>query len=298
MNQPEVKRHLGYSLVEVLIVIGLIGMLIGLLLPAIQNVREAASRASCQNNLKQIGLAAQNYHSAHGRLPRELQNLRAANGRLMSVQWTHLVLPYLDQENVYRESLDAFQQNNNPYKNPPHRHVTTVVKVFTCRSDWRMPGPTTDTEGNTCAYASYFGNSGTAPPPSGGASNGAFGVSLVEFRDGSSQTLFVGERPPPAYRFAGSWYAFGYLPQWGYDFSRHLYGLVDYPSNSDPCRKPMHFAPGRVENPCDSHHFWSFHPGGANFVFADGSVRFLTYSADPMIHSLATRNGGEVASAP
>lgn len=298
MTDSKLKPTAGYSLIEVLVVIGLIGMLIGLMLPAIQNVREAASRASCQNNLKQLGLAAQNYHSAFGRMPGSSQNFRTQNGQIRAVQWTHLLLPYLEQEAVYRESIEAFKQDFSSYKNPPHRHVTTVIKVFTCRSDGRMPGPTTDAEGNTCAYASYFGNEGTAPPPSGGTGNGAFGVSLVEFRDGASQTLFIGERPPPAYRYAGSWYAFGYLPKWGYDFSRHLYGFVDYPVYSDPCRKPMHFAPGRVENPCDSHHFWSFHPGGANFVFADGSVRFLSYSADSLIYALATRNGGEVVTAP
>jgi len=120
-------------------------------------------------------------------------------------------------------------------------------------------------------------------------------MKLTSFTDGTSQTILIGERPPPGVRHSGSWYAFGYTFEWGYDtYSRHLYGFVDYPMHSDPCAHPIFFGPGNIDNPCDSHHFWSLHPGGANFVFVDGSVHFLRYSASALIPALATRNGGEV----
>ena len=78
--------------------------------------------------------------------------------------WTHLLLPYLEQESIYRDTLNAMQQDSNFYDNPPHTHLTTVISVFTCSSDWRLSQPITDDEGNTGAYASYFGNMGTVIP--------------------------------------------------------------------------------------------------------------------------------------
>jgi hypothetical protein len=82
------------------------------------------------------------------------------------------------------------------------------------------------------------------------------GAALSTFADGTSQTIFIGERPPRGIDFIGSWYVFGYRADRGYDgFSRQLYGFADYPVYSDPCHKPMRFGPGAIENPCDSHHF-------------------------------------------
>lgn len=293
MTRIEVQSRQGFSLIELVVVIGIIGILISIMLPAVQRVREAASRTSCLNNLKQIALAGHNYHGAQGHLPHGGEAVKQ-NGKIIAAwQWTHRVLPYLEQEQLYKEIQSAMSVTENLYLNPPHRHVTTVVPVFTCRSDGRLSDPITDDEGYTAAYASYFGCEGTAVPF--GPSNGAMGARLNTFLDGTSQTIWIGERPAPGKRFSGSWYAFGWLPEWTYDtYSRHLTGVVDYPMYSDPCQKPFRFGPGRIENRCDSHHFWSFHTEGANFAFADGSVRFLSYSASPIIPALATRFGREV----
>lgn len=295
MNLEDTSPRPGHSLVELLVVIGIIGVIVSLTLPAVQRIRESASRLSCQNKLKQIALAAHNYHDTHSQLPPGCELYRR-NGRVYgALQWTQLLLPYLELDNLFGETWLAFQKDPNLYDNPPHIHLSTVVAVYCCPSDGRLSSPITDKEGNTGAYASYFGSTGTNPNNAGGPDNGAFGADLVTFTDGTSQTIFIGERPPPGVRLSGSWYAFGYLPKWGYDtYSRELYGYVDNPFYSDPCQKPFRFGPGRVENPCDSHHFWSFHPGGANFAFADGSVRFLSYAVAPIIPALATRNGGEV----
>jgi prepilin-type processing-associated H-X9-DG protein len=293
------SQRLGVTVIEAVVVIGILGLLAGILLPAVQRVRERAARHACQNNLRQIGLAAQNYHAAHGRMPASVAPIPRPRRSPSYMQWTHLLLPHLEQATLYAQCVEALRAEPNPYKNPPHAHLTTVVRVYVCPLDGRLTEPITDAEGYTGAYASYFGNLGTLPNPLIGRANGAFDAKLESFTDGTSQTLFVGERPAPGVRLSGTWYGFGYLPEWGYDvYSRHLAGLVDWPPYSGGCQKPIHFGPGRFENPCDSHHFWSLHTDGANFAFADGSVRFLTYSANPIIPALATRDGSERVAIP
>jgi len=125
---------------------------------------------------------------------------------------------------------------------------------------------------------------------------------FADITDGTSNTLAIGERPPPDDMEDGWWYS-----------AMCAYAL---PAVSEPCRGPcvtlhmdsppgfsgpgcsgpIHFGPGRLENPCDRHHFWSLHQGGANFVFADGSARFISYAAREIVPALATRAGGEVVS--
>lgn len=107
----------------------------------------------------------------------------------------------------------------------------------------------------------------------------------------------VGERPPPDSLEAGPWY-----PR----FERSILGRFHGPTQGllveqqafigDTCRDLFRFGPGRTDNPCDRYHFWSLHTGGANFAFADGSVRYLPYSTQPIMIPLATRNGGETVS--
>ena len=125
------------------------------------------------------------------------------------------------------------------------------------------------------------------------------GIRLSEITDGASQTLMVGERPPPDSLQAGRWYS-------------SLYGLEPNPGPDEEMAIPSprwaqdfecapaasRFGPGRTDNPCDRYHFWSLHPGGANFLFADGSVRFLPYSIEPIMSALATRSGGEIIELP
>src|SRR5262249_30810637 len=126
---------------------------------------------------------------------------------------------------------------------------------------------------------------------------------LTDIKDGTSNTLLIGERPPSADYLFGWWFAGG-----GYDGyckagdnymgvrdTPYLNGLTD--TNGAPVKCPMsklNYQPGKITDLCDQLHFWSLHPGGANWAMADGSVRFLPYAADPLLPALATRNGGEV----
>ncbi len=144
---------------------------------------------------------------------------------------------------------------------------------------------------------SYRGAGDGAMGDSGQAKRG---VRLAAITDGTSSTLLIGERPPYGKYLDGNWYSiwtvFG--PHSPYGVGVTSMEVADVSESHYACRGPFRYGPGRVENLCDSHHFWSLHPGGANFAFADGSVRFLPYSAEPIMVALATRAGGEVVELP
>jgi prepilin-type processing-associated H-X9-DG protein len=122
---------------------------------------------------------------------------------------------------------------------------------------------------------------------------------FADVLDGSSQTLFVGERPPSADGARGRWYG-----GWGAWGTADSYlgvcetGVFDWVPNSGCPDGPYSFQPDRLDNPCSVFHFWSLHTGGANFLFVDGSVVFLGYSAATVLPALATREGGEVVELP
>ncbi len=128
------------SLVELLVVIAIIGVLVALLLPAVQRVREAAARSQCQNNLKQIGLALHGYHDANGSLPPGM-SLQAPDDAFPFLSWNARVLPYLEQADLWREVQAAYAAQPTFLGVPPHVHRKTIVRVFTC-PDWaRNNGP-------------------------------------------------------------------------------------------------------------------------------------------------------------
>jgi prepilin-type processing-associated H-X9-DG protein/prepilin-type N-terminal cleavage/methylation domain-containing protein len=293
------RARQGFALVELLVTVGVIAILVGLLLPAVQNVRAAAARAKCQNNLKQLGLALHNYHDTAGVLPPGLSVL-ADRGRYPYLGWPARVLPQIEQDQLWRSVQVAFATDPAPltfYGHAPHLALLgTPVALFVCPSDGRLPGPVA-VGGNPIAFTSYLGVEGTDQFRKDGMLYLDSSIRLTQATDGTSQTLLVGERPPSADFDLGWWYRGWGQAQDG--SAEMLLGASELNISRPRCIQGLYqFGPGRIDNLCDLFHFWSLHPGGANFLFADGSVCFLSYSARDILPALATRAGGEVVTLP
>lgn len=141
---------------------------------------------------------------------------------------------------------------------------------------------------------SYLGVAGTERHQEDGIFHKNLAVRISDITDGTSNTLMIGERPAGPNGIYAGWYAW-----WGSSVCRSAQILPVGPNDWIPregvgCRpEPISFRPGQIGNACDLNHYWSPHSTGANFAFADGSVRFLRYDADPIMPALATRAGGE-----
>jgi len=291
-------RRSGFTLIELLVVIAIIAILIGLLLPAVQKVREAAARMKCANNLKQIGIACHSYHDARGFLPRSaMEFVNNDNGTNYFGSWLYILLPYIEQQQNFSPLTSAGYPNlrgmdtTNSWK--------TAMKVYTCPSDARSASfiaPTSATGSpNTYGLTSYVGVEGTdtafygtrngliLSSDPGGAT---LSCRLTDIIDGTSNTLMVGERPPSADLGWGWWFTEPVDTHLGVANTLFVFGGC--PGG------PQRLQPGKFTNNCDFHHFWSGHIGGAQFALGDGSVRFISYSASAVTVQMGTRAGGEV----
>jgi prepilin-type N-terminal cleavage/methylation domain-containing protein/prepilin-type processing-associated H-X9-DG protein len=314
------RRRSGFTLIELLVVIAIIAILIGLLVPAVQKVREAAARTQCVNNLKQMGLAAHNYHDANKRLPSGVWSPLTATYATdwWYISWMGRILPYVEQDTVGRLITPEFQRIYYPWgfaatgQNAPHLQLGLPMPLFICPSESRsLVNPSVNLGwGNApVAFTCYLGNSGTNSRAKDGVMYDQSKIKLTAITDGTSNTILVGERPPSADLNFGWWYAGAGF----YDAAvgtqvgvgdvllgaREIYYAQD---SGDSVGGPglgcaqtfVNFQPGDINQPCHQVHFWSYHPGGSNFCFADGSVHFLSYSADPQMPALVTRAGGEI----
>jgi prepilin-type N-terminal cleavage/methylation domain-containing protein/prepilin-type processing-associated H-X9-DG protein len=303
----------GFTLIELLVVIAIISVLIGLLLPAVQKVREAANRMQCTNNLKQIGIGLHNYSQTFNQFPYENNNDNDSH----RCNWVAHLLPYIEQPFTGQAVQPA-----GP--NLGVRNVaipdTFTIKIFLCPSD----GPTMSADG-TVAMGNYLGvnapntdqrdfwNTNTAGvfvymvhntvntgfnPNSPAIKRDGPPTTIASIRDGTSSTLAVGERPAypdlPEAGYCGAWVYSEMDSALGLPNTKQWCATVDQNGNSCPGGKQW-FGPGSSKNYCDSQHFWSQHPGGGNWLFCDGSVRFLNYNVGTSVQAaLATKAGGEV----
>jgi prepilin-type processing-associated H-X9-DG protein/prepilin-type N-terminal cleavage/methylation domain-containing protein len=296
---PRRTTRSGLTLLELLVVISITGLLIGLLLCSIQKVRATTARLACENQLKQIGLALHHYHDAAGCLPAGVTGERPQEA-LPFVSWCARLLPYLEQQSLWDQTVQAFRQDPDFLHSPPHTGLSTPVRHFACASDERVrQAQPVGKDQVLRAFTSYLGLNGYNAFQNNGVMFLDSRIRLTEVTDGTSNTLAVGERPPSKDLILGWWYA-----GWGQNKDGEgdmLLGVRTRNSSiyGSGCPEgPYNFKPGDFKNQCDAFHFWSPHSGGANFLLADGSVRFLSYSANSILPALASRAGGEPESVP
>lgn len=286
------SHRVGFTLVELLVVIAIIGVMVSLLLPAVQSAREAARRMTCQNNFKQIGIAIHNYHSAHGVFPPGwLGETHSGSPYVDGTSgwgWASMILPQLEQAALY-ETLD-FDRSVLSATNDVQR--TEPLAIYRCPSDtgpsvWEINDRDSDTPLTTLATANYVGCFGTleidecesTPVGQRCESDGIFfHNSRLRFRDiqdGTSTTFMVGERTS---RLSMSTWV-GNIAN-GEDSYARILGVGDHPPNY----------PG-----AHGEDFSSLHPGGAQFLYADGRVQFVAENINELLYrAQCTRAGGEV----
>jgi prepilin-type processing-associated H-X9-DG protein len=267
-------------------------------------VRAAAAQAGCQNHLRQVALGLHHCHDVAGRLPAGMIG-PGPGSPTPFLSWRAAVLPHLDQTPLWDAATAAYRAERDPFHGPRHTPRETPVPVLGCPADARLGTAwQVDLGGPHRTYrvalTSYLGVTGV----DGRARNGVLfrnsRVRLADVTDGTSTTLLVGERPPGGTMRYGWWYAGAGQDDDG-TLDAHL-GARERNTAGTYYRGcqvgPYRFGRATLDAPCGDFHFWSLHPGGANFALCDGSVRFLPYSADAVLPALATRAGGEVAAPP
>jgi prepilin-type N-terminal cleavage/methylation domain-containing protein/prepilin-type processing-associated H-X9-DG protein len=280
----------GFTLIELLVVIAIIGVLIALLLPAVQKAREAARRAQCSNNLKQVGIALHNYHDLHGVLP--MGYAHRAGYTWGGFGWAAAILPQVEQ----RPLFDAANFDLAAWTEANATVCTTAVNFYLCPSDETSHGRLLEREGLRFAMASYVASFGPGDMDiNADDRRGLFSrnsrTRFAEVTDGLSQTLAAGERHNGK---------FAVLSTGG-----HLIAETVWPGaiREDPDDDHGHTTLFQTEHPpsspiMDDRDAASRHDGGTNFLLGDGSVRFLKNSIDLAVYrALSTAAGNEVVGA-
>lgn len=316
----------GFTLVELLVVIAIIGVMVGLLLPAVQAAREAARRMTCQNNLKQMGLALHNYHDVHRMFPPGVVNPRdpnpnGANGSgvgAMGANWAAFILPYMEQQahwegvaTIARERPEVVDwYGNGTYVNRGITVGSAPLPFYSCPShpaaDHQMANGTAMEHLGRGNYGANYGKGGygnvhTSDGRVGGPMGNNAKLSMADVRDGTSNTLIVSELK---FRSTGANRAQDSRGVWAYGamcasmlttrtgpnstVPDGVWGCRSEPREGMPC---IQIGSPYTENYSAAR---SYHPGGVLGALADGSVSFYSDSiALEIWQALGTRAGGE-----
>jgi prepilin-type N-terminal cleavage/methylation domain-containing protein/prepilin-type processing-associated H-X9-DG protein len=284
------SRPSGFTLIELLVVISIIGVLIALLLPAVQRAREAARRIQCVNNLKQIGLALHSYQDAHGCLPSGYTY--ALGYQWGGFGWATMILPGVEQKSLFNAAnfdLPLWSDANTTV-------ATTAINFYLCPSDETSQGRSLVRDPYKYAMASYVGSFGPGdldvqPEDRRGLFSRNSCTKFAEVTDGLSQTLAVAERHNGKFpKVIGSE---------GHVFAETVWVGAIMEDYKDAHGHTTLFVTGHTPTSpsFDDQDAASRHDGGTNFAFLDGSVRFIKNSIDLKVYqSLSTRAGGEVIS--
>ncbi len=298
-----VIKDRGFTLVELLVVIAIIGVLVALLLPAVQAARESARRSQCTNNLRQMGLAVHNYESTFVRLPTGGQGTDVNSTTTFDLHsFFTTVLPYLEQASTFQQFDLRLAYNASPQNVAAAKQG---IRTYVCPTKaWRMSP--TDQEGFGCTdyAATYY----TDLDPVTGLANKALraegalvtgGSRISEVTDGLSNTIFIAEDNGRDERM---WSNHVYLDPldgqkrrlWRWAEPDNAMGISKLINNSkSPLGGPVN-CPWNTNNCGPNDEIFSFHAGGANVLMGDGSVRFLSEGqAAATLRALITRGGGE-----
>jgi prepilin-type N-terminal cleavage/methylation domain-containing protein/prepilin-type processing-associated H-X9-DG protein len=293
-------KRTAFTLIELLVVIAIIAILIALLVPAVQKVREAAARMQCVNNLRQQGYALHNYHDNQKVFPSGWYS----GGVMRFSSFQTSMLPYIEQGPLYTQFHTYLSANPVPSQAFDTPLIATVLPLYVCPSNSRPTLCSAAAAGlpTDVALNSYVGNAGMTSNPvsADGVLYADSHVRMVDITDGASNTLLVGERPATGDLIFGWTFA-----SWGTGAGDGevvlgardvaLAGYFGDLSTNVGLRPPlMPYNTARI----DGAHWWSFHHNGANFLLCDGSVQFLSYSADSVLPELSTRSKGEAAAIP
>jgi prepilin-type N-terminal cleavage/methylation domain-containing protein/prepilin-type processing-associated H-X9-DG protein len=309
-GEIHVRQRNGFTLIELLVVMAIIAVLIGLLLPAIQKVRESASRAKCQNNLKQLGLAAVNYHDTNNGFPTSTVFVGLIQDSVTSFV---VLLPFLEQQALYQQIVTDPNLGHEGIGSPS----ATPLSVLACPSDSGIPSSAVvqdPTFGYYYAVTSYRPNWTSIDWLAAGGTEGYYqwqdgvvqdstSIQITAITDGTSNTILFGEFN----NFDPNWSQYTSTVGSPANFPLSLMASVwTYPDYSEPIASGYYPLNNTLPLPVDTTGiavyrriitYGSGHPQGANFVFCDGSVHFLSNAINNnagLLSALSTYAGGEV----